>query len=167
MSEPEIARRCSSCGASIRDAASFCPQCGKKLSQTDSSDSKQKYSALTAPLIEASAEKPPVKAEKSADPTQPLTEPPPPPRKAVEPMESKKTPGGPATVGKVRGGIQRATTLARDVEGDVIHRVQKVREISSVVLDEAGYDPSLRFVLVACALFIVFLIIALLNKFIK
>jgi hypothetical protein len=69
-------------------------------------------------------------------------------------------------VGKVRDKIHRATTLARDVEGDVIHRVQKVREISSVVLDEAGYDPSLRFVLVACVLFILFLLIMLLNKLI-
>jgi hypothetical protein len=72
----------------------------------------------------------------------------------------------PASLGKVRGKIQRATTIARDVEGDVIHRVQKVREISSVVLDEAGYDPSLRFVLVAAALFGLFLLILLLNKLI-
>ena len=63
--------------------------------------------------------------------------------------------------------IQRATTLARDVGGDVVQRGQKVREISSVVLDEAGYDPSLRFVLVAAALFILFLVIVLLNKFIS
>ena len=59
-----------------------------------------------------------------------------------------------------------ATTLARDVEGDVLHRVQKVRQISGVVLDEAGYDPSLRFVLVAAVLFVLFLVIVLLNKFI-
>jgi cobalamin biosynthesis Mg chelatase CobN len=69
-------------------------------------------------------------------------------------------------LGVVGARIQRATTLARDVEGDVVHRVQKVREISSVVLDEAGYDPSLRFVLVAAVVFLVFLIIVLLNKFI-
>jgi hypothetical protein len=36
--------------------------------------------------------------------------------------------------------------------------------MSSVVLDEAGYDPSLRFVLVAVGLFVLFLIIVLLNK---
>jgi hypothetical protein len=41
-----------------------------------------------------------------------------------------------------------------------------VREISGVVIDEAGYDPSLRFVLVAVVLFVLFLIIVLLNKFI-
>ncbi len=57
--------------------------------------------------------------------------------------------------------------IARDAEGNVIHRVQKVREISSVVIDEAGYDPSLRFVLVAAVLFFVFLVIVLLNKLIS
>ncbi len=46
------------------------------------------------------------------------------------------------------------------------NRVQKVRQMSSVVLDEAGYDPSLRFVLVAAALFVLFLVVVLLNKLI-
>jgi hypothetical protein len=64
----------------------------------------------------------------------------------------------------VRDKIQRAGNLARDVEGDMKHRVQKVRQMSSVVLDEAGYDPSLRFVLVAAALFLLFLLIMVLNK---
>src|SRR6266850_4464659 len=31
MSEPEIARRCPTCGASIRESAFFCPQCGRNL----------------------------------------------------------------------------------------------------------------------------------------
>ena len=82
---------------------------------------------------------------------------------------SEETPKAPTSAG-VRGVVgaqlQRATTLARDVEGDVIHRVQKVREISSVVLDEAGDDPGLRFVLVAAIFFVLFLVIVLLNKLI-
>jgi hypothetical protein len=86
----------------------------------------------------------------------------------VEPTEGGATgpSEGKTSGGTVRDKIQRATTLARDVEGDVIHRVQKVRQISSVVLDEAGYDPSLRFVLVAAALFLLFLLVLLLNKLI-
>jgi hypothetical protein len=73
---------------------------------------------------------------------------------------------GQAARGAVGAKIQRATSLARGVEDDVIHRARKVREISGVVLDEAGYDPSLRFVLVAAVLFVLFLVIVLLNKFI-
>jgi hypothetical protein len=69
-----------------------------------------------------------------------------------------------APVGKVRDTIQRAATRARDVEGDVVQRVQKVRKISSVVLDEAGYDPSLRFLLVAVGLLLLFVLLMVLNR---
>lgn len=69
--------------------------------------------------------------------------------------------------GEVGTRIQRATTKARDVEGNVVQRVQKFREISSVMIDEAGYDPSLRFVLVAGVLFLLFLLIVVLNRLIS
>jgi hypothetical protein len=166
MSEPEIARRCSSCGASIRDAASFCPQCGQKLTQENPQNDKPNYSAVTAPLVDVPEAKQSARVDVPAPAPQPVETPPETDPKRTNASEPQKAPAGQAAVGKVRGGIQRATTLARGVEGDVIHRVQKVREISSVVLDEAGYDPSLRFLLVAFALFVVFLIIVLLNKLI-
>jgi predicted nucleic acid-binding Zn-ribbon protein len=166
MSEPEIARRCSSCGASIRDAASFCPQCGQKLARENPENDKPNYSSVTAPLVDLPEAKQSARVDVPAPAPQPVENPLETEPKKDNASEPQKTPANPAAVGKLRGGIQRATTLARGVEGDVIHRVQKVREISSVVLDEAGYDPSLRFVLVACALFVVFLIILLLNKFI-
>lgn len=173
MSEPEISRRCPSCGASIRDLAFFCPQCGNQLARQKSDPEPRPTSVVTAPLVEMSRERDGSNAELApADqPTKPLdTEPE--ESKAEKPNSEKavgqaqRIRGGNVALDKVRGQIQRATTLARDVEGDVIHRVQKVREISTVVLDEAGYDPSLRFVLVAAALFVLFLIIVLLNKFI-
>jgi len=72
----------------------------------------------------------------------------------------------PRVRGAVGAGLHRAGTMARGVEGDVKQRARKVREISSVVLDEAAYDPSLRFVLVAVIVFALFLVIVLLNKFI-
>jgi hypothetical protein len=82
------------------------------------------------------------------------------------PERTTKAPVSPGVRGAVEARIQRATTIARDVEGDVLHRVQKVREVSSVVLDEAGNDPGLRFVLVAAIVFMLFLVIVLLNKLI-
>ncbi len=86
---------------------------------------------------------------------------------AIERPEAKpKSAAGPRVRGAVGAKIQQATNLARDVEGDMKNRVQKVRKISGVVIDEAGYDPSLRFVLVAAVLFVLFLVIVLLNKFI-
>jgi len=42
--------------------------------------------------------------------------------------------------------------------------VEKLRKVSSVVIDQAAYDPSLRFLLVAAALFVLFLILLILSK---
>jgi hypothetical protein len=152
MSEPEIARRCPSCGASIREVALFCPQCGNGLPHhTRTTQDLEPQAAIrpqpqeTAPLDEQKVE-PEIRTGKAGGKGQ---------RKARQ-----------AAIGAVGAKIQRATTKARSVEGDVINRVHKVREISGVVLDEAGYDPSLRFVLVAAILFVLFLVIVLLNKFI-
>jgi hypothetical protein len=43
-------------------------------------------------------------------------------------------------------------------------RVEKLRHVSSVVIDQAAYDPSLRFLLVAAAFFILFLVLLILSK---
>jgi len=218
MSKPEIARRCPVCGASIREAAFFCPQCGEQLIRQDLEE-KPSTSMVTTPLDESSAGSvEPTNKEASGAPkletlaeTIPLDElsasrveptnkeasdaskletlaetiplhelsadrdepwkPEASEAKKLETLEASATPpletsAEKTAVGKVRDKIQRATTLARDVEGDVKNRVQKMRQISNVVLDEAGYDPSLRFVLVAAALFLLFLLVLLLNKLI-
>ena len=43
-------------------------------------------------------------------------------------------------------------------------RVEKIHHVSTAVLEEATYDPSLRFVLVALALFVLFVILLVLSK---
>ncbi len=159
MPEPEIARRCPACGASIRERAAFCPQCGIEQKVQPASDESASIHDTedvvrddNKTLTEAAFQKQaPVAKKNSASE----------PRKPTVPRVARQK-----AVGEVGARIQRATTRARDVEGNVVHRVQKFREISSVVLDEAVYDPSLRFVLVAAALFILFLVIVLLNKLI-
>ncbi len=157
MPEPEIARRCPSCGASIREVALFCPQCGDAQASAKFEQAQADVPALaaettsknTAPLdgAEVAAQKPVVDTV------------------ALERPEAvPKPPAGADVRGSVGGRLQRATTLARDVEGNVIHRVRKVRQISNVVWDEAGDDPGLRFVLVTAILFVLFLVVILLNK---
>jgi uncharacterized membrane protein YvbJ len=101
MSEPEIARRCNSCGLAVRQRAMFCPQCGNPITNQQA-------------------------------PTEALTPPP--------PVEHKAPDHG------VRG------------------RVDRIRKVSSVVIDQAAYDPSLRFLLVAAALFILFIVLVILSK---
>jgi uncharacterized Zn finger protein (UPF0148 family) len=150
MSEPIIARHCPSCGASIRDLAFFCPQCGRELSQPGVKHPQnpvhqgptEPLQQNTAPLSETLAEP---RRDQQLDPSN------------VRPTASRA----------VGAKLQRAGTLARNVEGDMVQRVKNVRKMSTVVLDEAAYDPSLRFVLVAAVLFILFLVIVLLNRFIS
>jgi zinc-ribbon domain len=43
-------------------------------------------------------------------------------------------------------------------------RVEKFRKVSSIMIDQAAYDPSLRFLLVAAGLFLLFLVLLLLSK---
>ena len=116
MSEPEIARRCSSCGASVRQRAVFCPQCGSPISEP------QPVTSNTSDTI-----------IENAPPTQAISTIP-------EPVVHKPADHG------------------------VRSRVQHIRKVSSVMIDQAAYDPSLRFLLVAAGLFILFLVLLILSK---
>ncbi|HEU4509814.1 MAG TPA: zinc-ribbon domain-containing protein [Pyrinomonadaceae bacterium] len=113
MSEPEIARRCSACGVSVRHRASFCPQCGNPI-------------AGAAPDIH----------DTIAEPA---------PAPVVAPVVAPTEP------------------LRHEGEG-VRGRVEKLRKVSSVVIDQAAYDPSLRFLLVAAVLFVMFIVLLILSK---
>ncbi len=46
------------------------------------------------------------------------------------------------------------------------HVVERLRQISTAVLDEASYDPSSRFVLVAAVLFVLFLVLLIVSELI-
>ncbi len=162
MPEPQISRRCPSCGASIREQAFFCPQCGQEIrhgaeDQEASLHETQEIVRESVTLTEAdfqALQKPPGRS-----PSEPTT-----PKRGDATAEKPKQ--RVAQRASEHGGtrLQRATTKARDVEENVAQRVQKFREISSVMIDEAGYDPSLRFVLVAAVLFVLFVVIVVLNK---
>jgi uncharacterized Zn finger protein (UPF0148 family) len=161
MSDPLIARRCPWCGVAIRERAFFCPQCGKELTQQQAD--------FSATIAESAP--PETKKKDTADlikPAIPKDSPakdlPPEAAPAKGAPAKSRAPIGQQALGKMGAGIQKATHVARDVEGNVAHRVQKLRDASSVVIDEASYDASLRFVLVAVALFILFLVMLLLSK---
>jgi zinc ribbon protein len=108
MSDPEIARRCSHCGVSLSQRATYCPQCGEKIDEDP---------APTPPTVTA-----------------------------VAPVQSQHL-----------SGIAGVADNVRD-------RVEKIRHVSSVMIDQAAYDPSLRFLLVAAAVFVLFLLLLILSK---
>lgn len=166
---PEISHRCPSCGAATRDSdALFCAECGKPLSAKpkeraagDSPDSSTKtepgeivVAGPASPGDEATT--PPVK-----EPTESATA-------AASARDDTSTPPGHRRGEKTRERLHRASEVARGVTRGVIEepakRVEKIRQASTVVIEEASYDPSLRFVLVALVLFIVFLVLLVLSK---
>jgi hypothetical protein len=46
----------------------------------------------------------------------------------------------------------------------VRERLENIRHVSSVVIDQAAYDPSLRFILVAAVFFVLFLVLLIIRK---
>ncbi|MDQ1558419.1 MAG: hypothetical protein QOD32_1479 [Pyrinomonadaceae bacterium] len=70
----------------------------------------------------------------------------------------------PTVQGETRGRLgRRAASVGASVGETVRPRVEKLREASTVVFDEATDDPGLRFVIVAAVLFLLFLFILLFS----
>ena len=157
--QPEISHRCASCGASIRDfgeRAMFCPECGKPVAsakenspnggeaQADASSTVSAPVAINDPTDDKVA----VPVLSQAD------------KEAIK-SESHERHGARE---KTRETLQRASTAARGAIEHNVKRVEKVQHVSAVMLEEASFDPSLRFVLVALGLFVVFIILLVLSK---
>jgi len=73
--------------------------------------------------------------------------------------------GTPVVQADTRGGRmrQRAASVGASVGENLRPRVEKLREASTVVFDEASDDPGLRFLIVAALLFLLFLFILLFS----
>ena len=152
MSQPEISHRCPSCGASIREFGEgvlFCPECGKPIAAetrdgafpvaTADESSAAKAAAVDKQAIKNES---PAVAEKPAD---------------VEGARSRAR-------DRTRETLHRASDVARGAIERPVKQVEKIHHVSTVMLEEATYDPSLRFVLVALGLFVLFIILLVLSK---
>jgi len=79
------------------------------------------------------------------------------------PTEGAAAPVDEAEPGPKRRSIKAA---AREAVGEKISpRVEKLRQASNVMLEEASYDPSVRFVLIAVAILIISALLFFLNRF--
>ena len=82
--------------------------------------------------------------------------------------------GNPITKYQTTDPVQAAPTQAlhpepnpparHGVAENVRDRVEKIRHVSSVVIDQAAYDPSLRFLLVAAVLFLLVLVLVIISE---
>lgn len=221
MSEPEIARRCLSCGASVRGAARYCPQCGQPMADGAGVAATPALSSPRTPLVEEAervatsisgrlvarepdAHTPDDVAREAANVNaadahiaderatrrnagveQPVAGDVADDQDAASRAsastandvrastsvagESTSVADESATVaddstvvadqsgaGRVR---QRASAVGASVGESLRPRVERLRERSVVVLDDAADDPGVRFVVVAAALFIIALLL--------
>jgi len=196
MAEPEIARRCLSCGASVRGRASFCPQCGSRV---DGASAESDAAVAVVPQAESQVrqtdslvdevarvantlkDKLPTLSQESrvSDNHKAARQSPTPEEEAeavdahaLQPSEHEENARAEeaaavttaAPPGDTRGRMrQRAASVGGSVGGNLRPRVEKLREASTVVFDEATDDPGLRFVIVAIVLFLLFLFILIFS----
>jgi zinc-ribbon domain len=188
MSEPEISRRCLSCGASVRQRAAFCPQCGHELDQQETGENDQQmhltdretmldegtvtepdndgslppeHQTITEPLIVRRRDSSPEQTQADEARTQPLIvnstrvlE-----KRSRIPDDSRDLPTNQQKQTARQGAARRAV-----IEDQVLGRVERLRKASSVMIDQAAYDPSMRFLLVAAVLFVIFVVLMVLSK---
>ena len=141
----------------------FCPECGKPLTPVASS------TELTATAEEPAQPVADTKTEGVADqeaqipPPAPavLGEPERAPNKSAKPAEPEAPHGARE---RTRERLHRASSVARGAFEDNVKRVEKIHHVSTAMIEEAHYDSSLRFVLVALGLFVVFIVLLVLSK---
>jgi hypothetical protein len=168
MSQPEIFRRCSHCGASSKPGELFCAQCGNALVNEKSDQTAQPIPrasdlpAGTVPEQESVGARDtersitfgsqtaaqPLVADAEPAATMPNTA-----AVTAPPRQNPAIPGQRTGLAP-RGGSETRLPV----------RGEKLRRVSSVVLDEAAYDSSLRFILVVFVLFVLFLVLLFLSK---
>ena len=159
MSDVPISRRCTNCGASIRRSGSFCPQCGARVEAARSSELKKpeavrkttRLEKKSGPVSGAVPVEPKAAAAPPSNPSPPTETP-----YVVSPAGSFDT-----TVGlKPR----TAEPVSRGAAQEKIVREEHVTRSSPIIRNEAPVDTSLRFIIVAVALFLVALILVIISQ---
>ena len=170
MSQPEIFRRCTSCGASFSSGALFCPQCGYATTAAPSSDEhpaldRDDSAANDDDATTAQSESPKLASlyTDEADQTVPVPSGITTKQRIAESPAPLDPAGTSPPTARSRG---RSRLAPRNVERRLRPGVDKLRKGTSIVIGEAAYDPSLRFVLVAAVLFLLFLVLLFLSKWI-
>jgi uncharacterized Zn finger protein (UPF0148 family) len=154
---PEISHRCPACGVSLRDfgeGVMFCPECGKPLADSQRiQGGEAEENSTDTPAVASAANATMRSDQRTTDPS--ITTDKNPAGKSDERASARE---------RTRETLQRASQRTRGAIEDNVKRVEKIHHASSAMLEEATYDPSLRFVLVALGLFILFIALLVLSK---
>ena len=139
----------------------FCHECGKPLTSVTQTEPAEAAARISNPVAAANAE-PVADQERQILPASTV---------AAAPATAANKTGKPAESGprhgareRTRERLQRASSVARGAIEDNVKRVEKLHHVSTAMIEEAHTDSSLRFVLVALGLFIVFIILLVLSK---
>ena len=176
--EPEISRRCPACGASVRARAAFCPNCGRPtgdvvvdtmaVAETPEKQELERAETVAADSLPDTSSLQPAANTNESDSGARDESVATPVEVASEDQRRAVTFAAQDATQRAHTKRQRVRTAAREaVEENLLPRVERLRQASNVVLDEATYDPSLRFVLIALALFLIFLVILLASSILK
>src|SRR5687767_9700757 len=155
MSEPEIARRCAACGVSVRKSAAFCPQCGNPIVRYQSTGDVQTAPTQALHTVATADDESPQSSQTA--PTQALH------TVATADDESPQS-SQTAPTQMLHPSSNPSPAALHGVAENVRERVERIRHVSSVVIDQAAYDPSLRFLLVAAVLFLLFVVLVIISK---
>ncbi|MDX6445848.1 MAG: hypothetical protein QOH71_2922 [Blastocatellia bacterium] len=138
----------------------FCPECGQPqttaptVTEPAAVDAAGTAATAVEPVAAEGETPTPSEVVVAAANSKPIAEEPP----ANEPGSH------PGARERTKERLHRASTAARGAIGDNVKRVEKIHHASTAMFEEAHYDPSLRFVLVALGLFLVFVILLVLSK---
>ncbi|MDX6530327.1 MAG: hypothetical protein QOH41_2617 [Blastocatellia bacterium] len=143
----------------------FCPECGKPLATAAAETElpaeivKPDLASTTnaAPVADVEVQASPDPIEIAGAAVDPETR----EIKTITPEEPVSPHGARE---RTRERLHRASSVARGALEGNVKRVEKIHHVSTAMFEEATYDPSLRFVLVALGLFIVAIILLVLSK---
>ncbi len=193
MSQPEISRRCLSCGASVRAGARFCPQCGEAMkddgqqaaaSENQTTDVTGRGAAPEAPSRrevatafeswkEEARQTPPASSSStsasatSSSTTSALSSSSAARREGVDESAGISNVSATAEGGAVVGVEAKRRRAGAVVKENIMPRVERMREEALVVLEETPDDAGLRFVAAAVVLFLLFLLFLFLSTVLK
>jgi hypothetical protein len=162
--QPEISRRCVSCGAAVRAGARFCPQCGKTVpdaaARVDAAAASPEDPTPTTRDAELSRASAPSTREVYAAASESESSTPTP--RAADAQQQSRPEDGAASEER-RGRVARVREEARTRVENTRARVERVKGDALVALEETPDDSGLRFVGVAVGLFVLFLLFLLLS----